>query len=920
MSAKWVRVKRWDDEHLRGPLLPLKWLLRLFSSVWFAVGLLVLVVMYGTLASVPVGLIAKIPTLLIISATFLAVLALGAWLPVWLIARGMKRVGVSGKGRFVWWVVGLVALGIVASAAWWWAVWPQLRYDPTTGKGLMLFASFVERYKAVQARRLPGMEMSELEFYAWWPLTLVLVLFVLNLVTATVRRIEFIFPKVGVLMVHTGIVTIALGSVLYAGMKQEGDMILEAGMPGADGAVPVGPPQSRFFDNTDVALWVRNEATGRWGQRPLRGVPRYNDYNLGAASGTGSAATELVAEQTRATPAHRDFGALRVAVPGSEESRGAAGGAGGQTQDRFTYRIVGYAGYAEMREMWVTGDAAADGGEMMREVEIWLTRPDPEGKSPADVSRPQKIERFIPRMPAGRVSDLEGVLGIEYTAGMDEKRWEELQTPLPAGTRHALMVEVPSKGFRQLYVVNEGTELMAGETGYKLRVKQLLARPPFPIITKGYENAVSSVAVVRIQPPAATDGVVPAGFDRWVYHRFPEISQEMLDEMGPTGMPKRRDPDAAIKVAYIDASMVQVYIDERATGKAGEAPTARAIVRLPAGGVTVSPNLKVGDDVQVAPALKLRLGKREDHAHRVEVPFTVAEIEQNKSMIGNHQSAAVAVEVSSADGKRSRTVWLPFTQYVGVDERNIRRVDFGNGEVTEIAFGRVQHVLPMSLSLKHFEMTPYPHSETPRDYRSEVVVSSRWGQAGAAGGEVRRDEVRSTSLNEPLLVRVPFQDHPNVPRVMNWLGRAVSWVVPVQYKFAQAGWDSSGWRESQKMVADGRLKAPYARFTILGVGNNPGIYVIATGAVLMSVGIPWAFYLKPVLMQRRKRKLQRELAKEGRLPAHLMHELGYELAKEEGAVPAQISDGRAHGGNAHNGQRLNGEARATDAEPAGERK
>jgi len=62
-------------------------------------------------------------------------------------------------------------------------------------------------------------------------------------------------------------------------------------------------------------------------------------------------------------------------------------------------------------------------------------------------------------------------------------------------------------------------------------------------------------------------------------------------------------------------------------------------------------------------------------------------------------------------------------------------------------------------------------------------------------------------------------------------------------------------------VAQGRLKRPFARFTILGVGNNPGIYIIATGAVMMSVGIPWAFYVKPWLVRRKKKQIQDQLAR-----------------------------------------------------------
>ncbi|MEO1510524.1 MAG: hypothetical protein AAFU70_00470, partial [Planctomycetota bacterium] len=48
-----------------------------------------------------------------------------------------------------------------------------------------------------------------------------------------------------------------------------------------------------------------------------------------------------------------------------------------------------------------------------------------------------------------------------------------------------------------------------------------------------------------------------------------------------------------------------------------------------------------------------------------------------------------------------------------------------------------------------------------------------------------------------------------------------------------------------------------ARFTILQVGNNPGIHLIAIGGVLIGLGTPWAFYVKPWLVRRERERLAR---------------------------------------------------------------
>ena len=68
-----------------------------------------------------------------------------------------------------------------------------------------------------------------------------------------------------------------------------------------------------------------------------------------------------------------------------------------------------------------------------------------------------------------------------------------------------------------------------------------------------------------------------------------------------------------------------------------------------------------------------------------------------------------------------------------------------------------------------------------------------------------------------------------------------------------------GLKITQAQADAGFLKKPYASFTILGVGNSPGIHVIAFGGILMGLGIPWAFYIKPWLVQREKRRIMEQV-------------------------------------------------------------
>lgn len=72
-------------------------------------------------------------------------------------------------------------------------------------------------------RQMRVFEMSEFEWFNWWPFTLMIALLCVNLVVATIRRIPLNAINLGVWMIHSGIIIMSLASVYYFATKVEGD-------------------------------------------------------------------------------------------------------------------------------------------------------------------------------------------------------------------------------------------------------------------------------------------------------------------------------------------------------------------------------------------------------------------------------------------------------------------------------------------------------------------------------------------------------------------------------------------------------------------------------------------------------------------------------------------------------------------------
>jgi len=132
----------------------------------------------------------------------------------------------------------------------------------------------------------------------------------------------------------------------------------------------------------------------------------------------------------------------------------------------------------------------------------------------------------------------------------------------------------------------------------------------------------------------------------------------------------------------------------------------------------------------------------------------------------------------------------------------------------QLRLGQIWRPLPAQLTLEKFEMIPYDGagssgSKVMRDFRSTVAVDDLdTGQ--------RTEGV--AHLNNPIY----FRDGA-------WL-------------FFQAEYDPDG------------------KWTVLGVGNRPGVRAMLAGCAMIVTGLWYAFYLKPIIIRRMKRNALRRAA------------------------------------------------------------
>lgn len=772
-----------------------------------------------------------------------------------------------------------------------------------------------------QMRQWRPFEMTEFEWFHWWPFDVLMALLAITLVTTTVRRIPLRVVNLGVWMIHSGIIMLIVGSVIYFGTKIEGEApivrrtvtigiaakdgpaseLVATGtllaMPGSkltvgqgadrydievqsidpdwelrsgadvgkraysvnlmiaapdrrfmrqviagypeytedliftqDKAQPVKRavketgkpiidsrlfvaldycPQTNFYLKNDLekswALYVRRPGETRWVERPINGLPLYNDYVpdldevfIGAAESA----------QPRS---------LRVPIPAESPDDPAPG---------VVFEATGYIRYGQMRSRLIPGGADA-APNAVASVDV----SDTEGRSAQYRLVASDAQK---RSADGGVLALRQVSDEEQVAGL-------LSQP-------TLVFRVPSRSITLTESVKDAA----------LADKDAPWRPIGPV-DSGY-----SYRVVSVQDDLAIGGRelsvailelrTPTGeFRRWTFSD-PTMSRDLQPGEDPMAAMKRGGEsftDASLEVEYRPGNGLALALLV-AGPEQGRLRLVDSLGRPEARIVEVLPRTPV----ELAAGVKLTVTDWMPNAIEESKPFVVPQSQRQRdarelfSMMRLNQVLPTKTALGAASPVAAPSSvpveWLTYHPYVFDRPQDVLRrywltpstITLADGSSLEVLFSRQREPLPAPVALETFQLTTEVggfsgQSSSIRNYTSVV----RFQQSGGEWSVPER-----LSVNEP-----------------------------VEYdgmSFFQSQWDPP------EEARQGGMASAGLNYTVLGVGNRHGVWVQLLGCIVACIGMIYAFYVKPVIKQRNERLVLEEIARakaEGRRPSFPKH-------------------------------------------------
>jgi hypothetical protein len=607
---------------------------------------------------------------------------------------------------------------------------------------LFLTATYIALGSGLPSLR-EKLDVTTLQFFDAPPMITLMLLLALTLITVTLRRIELNLYRVGVWMVHTGIITLLTGLFLYFGLKHEGMVRIFMNQTVKD-----------YYDTTDRALYIRvPQAAGADSTAstmyPLLSLPIYQARN--AANGRP----------------------LNIQIP-PEQFSGI-----NPALSNLGIRVVGYYPYSQLAPYAIPRPPDTPSDQPVVGVNISAS------------GQAMGSQLLVGSSPTGRVTDdPTSAFSIEYLYHPSAVRLAQLTTSLPG--KDSIIVDLPAYHLHRVYSLTPDKTIVLAGTPYTLIPRQQIN---MPLISPGYQGASSSGYIIDVNRNDP-DGKV-FHFQRVALFRYPEKS---VDFVFPNGQ-RQLVPnliDHQLNITYFDAGRDQFWIIEDNSGKF-------SLIQRAAGGAVVQYPIALGQPVGVnISGISAEFSL--DQIASVGMRPELIPANQRQPQVEDTMDNCV-LELQVNDGRwQSQPVYVPYQQFGFAGDLPPIPVDVPGIGNFSFVFSQLKRPLPIAITLLDCQEVFYTGSDNfPRDFLSKV----------------RMTDLQTGQSNMALI-------HLNHPAK----------VAGLSLFQARFGRDSTG-----------------TPFTVLGVGNTHAFWVMLTGIVMIISGIGYAFYVKPVLLNIKKKQL-----------------------------------------------------------------
>ena len=750
-------------------------------------------------------------------------------------------------------------------------------------------------------RQLPAFEMTEFEWFCWWPFNLVIVLICVTLVTTTLRRIPFKPVNYGVWMIHSGIIVLASGCFLYFGTKVEGDAPvvrrqITVTVPGADpvsliampgNSVELGPPERPYklriaSIDPDWEILSGDDAGKRtysvnvfvesrdqvFMRQLLAGYPQYTEDLIPATEPgppwnrakkvTGNAIVDdqlhLAIEYSPepwfylSNDIVKSWALYLREVP--------ADGPTGPWIERPIDGLPLYNDYvADLNDVWLP-----TGGALVRKrpLHVAVEPVDPADPLPDVTLNVNSYLRYAVtetrRRKGGSIFDPVVRVRVSSTSGRDqdyqlvaldpvermepggrlvfewmdtEADFDELLDVRPpmltiAVAEASTLEEFPIRSPSDIDPILPFTRIEGTE--YEWRVQNLHDGLQLPT------GEVISVAVVEIRTPQRS-------WVRWVSDD-PTKTRDLPDDIDIAAGHGQSIPlEEGIVMGYkprIGPAPITI-----AAGPAEE--QLRLVLSFGPGAPRVEP-LEIGRPASVSDAIALTVSEYSPYTTLETRPAIVPKRQRNKDV----RARMSMIQVEMPDGWSS---WLGFHHWpfndslrsFGLAKFEPTRMELPDGRRIDFMFSRQRRALPAPVVLDDFQMQTHTGG-----YSGQNISVLNW----TSWIRFRQDD----GWSDALAVSV------NDPRTYGGLS------------YFQAQWDPP---DPERGYAG-------LNYTVLGVGNRHGVNIMLLGCCVAVTGMIYAFYVKPFIKRKQRQVVYAQVAAERR-------EAGGAAAHPAGRVAEPVS-------------------------------